>query len=253
MKKHAMILILGVLILGYSSSLAFNSQTSLTIKGNLKVLVLEGTAYERGLQHGTALKKEIHELVKLWKEDIEKTYKTEADGFIKNFLAATHFDKAINKWTPELWDELKGIAKGCGLDFETVYAFQLVDEMWVLGRDIQAEKCTTIGLEKTERHPAMVAQNLDIPPFYQGFQTLLHIKDTERGLETYLFTFPGFVAANGLNSCSVAVVVNAVQQLENSSDGLPVAFVIRGILQQRTYADALTFIKASSTEHLRTT
>jgi isopenicillin-N N-acyltransferase-like protein len=188
------------------------------------------------------LNKEIHELVKLWKEDIEKTYKTKADVFIKKFLAATHFEKAIKEWTPELWDEIKGISEGSGLDFDTVFAFQLVDEIWVLGSDIHSEKCTTIGLEKTDKHPAMVAQNLDIPYFYHGFQTLLHIKDTERGLETYLFTFPGFIAANGLNSRSVAVVVNAIQQLENSRDGLPVAFVIRGILQRKSYAKALEFI-----------
>jgi hypothetical protein len=62
-------------------------------------------------------------------------------------------------------------------------------------------------------------------------------------METFLFTFPGFIAANGLNSQSVAVVVNAVQQLESSRDGLPVAFVIRGILQRKTYAEAVKFIK----------
>jgi predicted choloylglycine hydrolase len=243
MKKQKIVILFGVMILLFPSSQSFAGQAPLKIQGNLKVLVLEGTSYQRGLQHGKALKKEIHELVELWKEDIEKTYQTKADGFIKTFLAATHYDTAIKEWTPELWDELKGIAEGSGLDFETVFAFQLVDEIWVLGRDIQAGKCTTIGLEKTDKNPAIVAQNLDIPTFYHGFQTLLRIRDRERGLETYLFTFPGFIAANGMNSSSVAVVVNAVQQLENSRDGLPVAFVIRGILQRKTYSEALKFIK----------
>ena len=243
MKKSIFILTSAILIFTSSQIQSFPHQTPLTTKENLKVLVLEGTPYQRGLQHGTVLKKEIHELVKIWKEDIQKTYKTDADVFIKKFLAATDFEKAIKEWTPELWQELKGISEGSGLEFDTIFAFQLVDEIWVLGRDVQAEKCTTIGPEKTERHPAMVAQNLDIPPFYHGFQTLLHIKDKEQGLETYLFTFPGFIAANGLNSRSVAVVVNAVQQLENSRDGLPVAFVIRGILQRGSYDEALQFIK----------
>jgi isopenicillin-N N-acyltransferase-like protein len=243
MKNYRFVLILFILIHSFPINSIFGQQTPFASEGNLKVVVLEGTPYERGLQHGTVLQKEFHELVKLWKEDIQKTYKTEADVFIKKFLAATNFEKAIKEWTPELWDELKGISKGSGIDFDTVFAFQLVDEIWVLGRDVQAEKCTTIGLKKTEKNPVMVAQNLDIPPFYHGFQTLLHIKDPEQGLETYLFTFPGFIAANGINSSSVAVVVNAVQQLENSRDGLPVAFVIRGILQRRTFAEAVHFIK----------
>lgn len=237
------ILISTLLFLTFSFGPVLGQQIPQSAKGNLKVLSLEGTPYERGQQHGSALKKEIHDLVKLWKEDIQKTYKTEADVFIEKFLAATHFEKGIKEWTPELWDELKGIAEGSGIDFDTVFAFQLVDEMWVLGQAVWDEKCTTIGLNKTDAHPVIVAQNLDIPPFYHRFQTLLHIKDPDQGLETFLFTFPGFIAANGLNSRSVAVVVNAVQQLESSRDGLPVAFVIRGILQRRTYAEALHFIK----------
>jgi len=222
----------------------YPGEQTITTKGNLKVLVLEGTPYERGRQHGDALKKDIRALVKLWKEDIEKTYKSEADVFIQKFLAATNFQRAINKWTPDLWEELKGISDGSGLDFDTMFAFQLVDEIWVLGKDIQAEKCTTIGLKKTAKQPPVVAQNLDIPQFYHGFQTLLHVKDPSQDIETFLFTFPGFIAANGINSHSVAVVVNAVQQLENSKDGLPVAFVIRGILQRKTYDEALRFLKA---------
>jgi isopenicillin-N N-acyltransferase-like protein len=244
MKKCFFVLLVIIQILAFPASQVFGQNTPLTAKGNLKVLVLEGTPYERGRQHGSALKMEIHELVKLWKEDIQKTYKIEADVFLKKFLAATNFQKAIKEWTPQLWDEIRGMSEGSGIDFDTVFAFQLVDEIWVLGRDIQAEKCTTIGLDKTETHPAMVAQNLDIPTFYHGFQTLLHIKDPEQDMETYLFTFPGFIAANGINNHSVAVVVNAVQQLENSRDGLPVAFVIRGILGRRTYAEAIQFIKS---------
>jgi hypothetical protein len=208
----------------------------------MRVLVLEGAPYERGFEHGQALKKEIHELVKLWKADIVRSYKMDANTFITKFLKRTNFQKAIKRWTPELLEEVKGIAEGSGIDFPTVFAFQLIDEMWVLGRDVQSEHCTTIGVKKTDKNPSVVAQNLDIPRFYHGYQTLLHIKDSKTNWEALIFTIPGLIAANGLNNHSVAVVVNAVQQLENSRDGLPVAFVIRGILQEKTYEGAVQFI-----------
>ncbi|MFC2142559.1 C45 family autoproteolytic acyltransferase/hydrolase [Acidobacteriota bacterium] len=243
MKKCLAVLILVVLLFSLPRSRVFCQTNPLAAQGNLKVLVLEGTSYERGLQHGRALRDEIHSLVKLWKKDLQRAYQIAADVFIKKFLANTDYQKAIEKWTPELWDELKGISEGSGIDLDTVFAFQLVDEMWVLGKDIRADKCTTIGLSKSEKQPGMVAQTLDIPTFYHGFQTLLQIKDPAHDMETFFFTFPGFIAANGINNHSVAVVVNAVQQLENSRDGLPVAFVIRGILQRKTYADAVKFIK----------
>ncbi|UCE40793.1 MAG: hypothetical protein JSV17_15305 [Candidatus Aminicenantes bacterium] len=219
-------------------------------KSNLRILILEGTPYERGLQHGKSLKQEIHALVDLWKADIEQKYKTEANVFIKKFLEYSDFPKAIKRWTPELLEEVRGIADGAELDYDTIFAFQLVDEMWVMGAEIlgsdhkmTADHCTTIGIRKSKHGPSMVSQNLDIPTFYHGFQTLLHINEPESGLQTMLFTFPGFIAANGLNSSSVAVVVNAVQQLEHSRDGLPVAFVIRGILQKKTYKEAVKFIR----------
>lgn len=243
MRKFIIFLaVLGLLCWPIESSFAQEQEVS--ISGNLRVLTLEGKPFDRGLQHGRALKDDVQKLVKLWKQDLEKTYKTDADVFIKNFLDKTNYQDAIKKWTPELWDELKGIAQGAQVDFDTIVAFQLVDEMWVLGRTLQQEHCTTIGTNKTEKNPAVVAQNLDIPPFYYGFQTLLRIKQPEKDMETLIFTFPGFIAANGINNHSVAVVVNAVQQLENSSDGLPVAFVIRGILQRKSFDDAVDFIKS---------
>ena len=76
--------VLGIFIWSIDSFFAQTQEVSL--RGNLRVLVLEGNPFERGIQHGRALKADIHKLVKLWKEDLEKTYQTDADVFIKNFL-----------------------------------------------------------------------------------------------------------------------------------------------------------------------
>ncbi len=244
MKKGILVLVMSLGTFSICVGNSWDQNFSLTKHGNLNVLILEGTPFERGQQHGKALKQDIHELVKLWKQDIQKTYNMDADVFIEKFLAGTDYQKSIIKWTPDLWQEIEGISKGSDIDFDTLFAFQLVDEIWVTGRDLVADKCTTIGAMRTEKHPAVVAQNLDIPTFYHGFQTLLHMKDPGLEMETFLFTFPGFIATNGLNDHSVAVVVNAVQQLESSKDGLPVAFVIRGILQRKSYEEAVEFIKS---------
>lgn len=84
---------------------------------------------------------------------------------------------------------------------------------------------------------------MDIPTFYHGFQTVLRIRDKREGQETLVFTVPGVIALNGLNSRSVAVCVNAVTQLAYSLKGLPVAFVIREILRQKTYEQAVRFLR----------
>lgn len=243
MRKTLHLFLSAVLAFAVLPLQARGANNATPVKKNLKVLVLEGKPYDRGLQHGKTLKEDIHALVELWKANIEQKYKTKADVFIKKFLENSDFPSSIKRWTPDLLDEVRGIADGAGMDYDTIFAFQLVDEMWVMGEDILGgNHCTTIGVRKSDQRSALVSQTLDIPTFYHGFQTLLHIKEPEGGLQTMLFTFPGFIAANGLNSSSVAVVVNAVQQLEHSRNGLPVAFVIRGILQKKTYKEAVKFI-----------
>jgi len=210
----------------------------------LRIVELAGTPYQMGVVHGRTLKTEIRDLVELWKKDLEKTYQVTAEVFIREFLKKTDFKPAMERWTPGLLDEVRGIADGAGLDFDTMYAYQLIDEVWAIGPDVKLSKCTTVAAGKRNGNPAFVSQTLDIPALYHGYQTVLRIRDErDEGLETLVFTIPGVVAANGLNSRSVGVCVNAVTQLAYSPKGLPVDFVIRGILRQRTYEQAVKFLE----------
>ena len=93
MTKRYSVVISVILIVCFPLSSIYSQEIAFTTQGHLNVLVLEGTAYERGLQHGTALKKEIHDLVSLWKKDIQRTYDTDPDVFIKKFLSATNFNR----------------------------------------------------------------------------------------------------------------------------------------------------------------
>lgn len=211
-------------------------------QGKLRVLELAGTPYERGRTHGQTLKPEIQELVKRWKADIEKSYPVPATIYIQKLLEASDFMPAVERWTPGLLDEVRGIADGAGVDFRTMFAFQLIDETWVMSSDLGLAKCTSMGARKKGGRPAFVAQNLDLPVFYNEYPTVLRLRGRGEP-EALVFTVPGVVAANGLNDRSVAVCVNAVTQLAYSAKGLPVAFVIRGILRQKTYADAVRFLR----------
>jgi len=209
----------------------------------LRIVDLRGTAYEMGVTHGRTLKAEIRKLVARWKRDLEKSFGMPAGDFIRVLLEKTDFRPAIERWTPGLLDEVRGIADGAGLDFETIYAYQLIDEQWAMGQDLSPAKCTTIAAGRSNGRPTYVAQTLDLPAFYQGFQTVLRIHDERSGLETLVFTIPGILAANGLNNRSVGVCVNAVTQLAYSPRGLPVDFAVRGLLRQESYEQAVRFLR----------
>jgi len=239
---HPRFFLIALLMISLSICSAQDSQKTDGAKKPLYV-ELSGSTYERGVQHGKALKAEIAMVIERFKADLMISRKRDPDSLITEFLHATDFIPAIKKWTPDLLDEVKGIADGSGQKSETVFAYQLPDEIWVYFDKLDAHHCSGIGVAKTVTHPAYVAQNMDLESWRQGSQTVLHILQSETVPEQFIFTTAGLIAANGVNHNSIGVCVNTLMQLNASPDGLPAAFVVRGLLACRTEQSALDFIK----------
>ena len=148
----------------------------------------------------------------------------------------------MKRWTPDLIEEVKGLADGAGIDFDTMLVFQWIDEYWAQGKNVVADRCSGLGVGRRGPRPAMIAQNLDMPGFYDGYQVILHIKHHDSDLESFVFTIAGVIATNGMNSRAIGICCNTLLQLDNCRDGLPVACVVRGVLAQRTEDAAIKFL-----------
>ncbi len=222
-----------------------NDQILDTTYSNLPILHLNGTPYENGFQHGKIMKNRISELVGLWKKDLEVKYQISADKFITTFLDSTDYIPAIKKWTPDLLEEIKGISDGSGIDFNTIFAFQLIDEIWTNARLIYIpHHCTSVGINnyKKDGSPNYIAQNIDITPFYHGFEILLDIKDKNTDSRKLVTTFAGYIGANGLNKY-IGITENTLSDLKSSNNGLPVCCIARGVLEKTSFEEAVNFIK----------
>lgn len=218
-----------------------------TIVKNVPVIELTGNGYNRGLQHGKLLKTEIAEAFKKWKIDLASSTKQNPDTLISNFYSNTNFEPAIKKWTPEIYDEIKGLAESSGQSFKDVYCYQMMDEFWVYLDKIEHTEihhCSGIGVAASGLHPAYIAQNLDGPGSMNGSQILIHIKAYKNEPEQYLLSGAGLVAMNGVNSNGIGVTVNTLMDLNASTDGLPVACVVRGILLKKDKKSALNFLQS---------
>lgn len=209
---------------------------------NLNILRLEGTPRNRGLVYGKSLRDRINELLHLWKTELARLSQVDADIFIKRFISRTDYVNAIKKWTPELLQEMKGIAEGAGVDFETVFVFQLTDECHVNGKSIAQDRCSSLGFGSRDGQPACIAQNMDIESYADGFQLVLHIKHDGSDLESYVLTVAGCIGLNGMNNTSIGICCNMLSQLNNSRNGLPVSCIVRGVLQQSSEEDAIIFL-----------
>jgi len=84
-------------------------------------LLLQGAPYERGLAHGETLRSQIHEVVGRWKGELARMYQMDADEAIARFIGGTDFVPAIRRWTPDLLDEMRGIAAGADMAWEDAH------------------------------------------------------------------------------------------------------------------------------------
>jgi len=207
-----------------------------------QVLCLSGSAYERGRTHGQTLRTQIRDVVAAWLSELEKEFARPGDEVVDRFVQRTDFLPAIKRWTPDVLEEIRGIAEGSGLRFDTVFAFQCVDEVWANGDRIVGEHCTTVGHRGDGTQPPLIAQTVDVETFRDGYQVVLRIVDGSAGTESLVTSCAGVIGFNGLNQHGVGVCCNGELQLRHASTGLPVACVVRGILQQRSADEALDFL-----------
>lgn len=213
----------------------------------MRELILAGTPRQRGRQHGEELREEIGRHLDLYRENIQQDTGLNAQAFFDRFYAETNFLPAIKKFTPDLLDEVRGIAEGAGRSFDEVLARQLSDEdPWFrqivkFGRDVP-ENCSCLGTRETGR--SLIAQNMDSPLYYDGFQMLLRVREPDSDVESLVFTVAGKLSLAGMNNHGVGICCNTVLQLDFNPRGLPEDFIVRKVLQQKNLDDVLAFMRS---------
>jgi hypothetical protein len=143
----------------------------------LHFVELSGSGYRRGLRHGCALKAEIAESVQHWKDNLQAQRKQDPDTVIAEFHRDTSFVPAIQRWTPGLLGEVRGIAEGSGQTLETMLAFQCVDEIWGY-LNAKAHHCSGVGL--------IAANGMNNGPVAVCVNTLMQLSACPDGLPVAL-------------------------------------------------------------------
>jgi isopenicillin-N N-acyltransferase-like protein len=212
-------------------------------------LSLEGPPRQRGRIHGETLRSKIRELIARWKEDIGRSLEMDPDEYLKEFNEATNFRPAIERWCPDLLEEVAGIAEGAGVDYQTMYSFQMGDEhywhqrrKWLEKSGWGARGCSALGVFGEGQRRPLLAQNMDIETMYDGAQLLLHIEYPESSLESFVYTNAGYLALTGLNNQPLGICCNALLQLNYAVDGLPVSFIVRRVLELPSLSEARKFL-----------
>lgn len=214
----------------------------------LELLRFEGPPALRGRAHGETLRARIVELLELWGDNLERVHGVDRRRYVDLLFQRSGYEPALAEYAPLILEELKGIAAGARVDYRTLLAFQHVNEEFeaapAFAKELgYGEACTTIVLEPTAERPAIVAQNLDLAQYLDGFQVMLRTRCDQSDGEIITLSVPGMISLNGMNSFGFAVCDNTLGQLRTNPNGVPIFAIYRLLLEARTLAEAQIMIQ----------
>jgi len=212
------------------------------------LLDLPAGARARGRAHGEAHRDLIGGHLETWIGHLDGGRGENPRGYLDRFIDDTDFLPAVRRWTPDLVEEVEGIAEGAGLPLRHIWALQMLDEEWAYSMRCASarqprSKCSTFAIEGNGAdRPTFVGQNMDLGSYTQGFQVLLRFAAEDDRPASLVFTLAGMIALMGVNAAGVGVHVNTLSQLPSAASGLPVAFVARGALARCNASEAADFV-----------
>jgi isopenicillin-N N-acyltransferase like protein len=206
------------------------------------IVDVSGSGRERGRAHGEILRDRIADALERWDAEVGERMGIPAAEHVAGLLGATRFLPAVESATPELLEEVRGIAEGAAVSFERILAYNLMDEEWWYSQARgRRHACSLIAVAGDGGRGAILAQNMDLPAVMDGGQTILRSTAPDASW-TVVLTAAGMIGLTGCNSDGLGVCVNTLSMLHHTADGLPVAFVLRGLLERRSLAGAETFL-----------
>ena len=177
------------------------------------------------------------------------TPRSDPHAFVVDISERTGLRAAGEAHVPDLMAEVAGIAEGAGQPFETMFAWQLIDECWWYLDDREAhasgpaadgrERCSALAINHQGR--GIVAQTQDLDYHCDGTQVMLRYRDPS-GMETLVPSLAGLLALNGINSAGLAVGITTLSQLPHSTSGVASGLLVPMLLRCATVDEALALL-----------
>lgn len=204
-----------------------------------------GDGRQRGLAHGESARHLIHDVIGRWEEATlaSQPRGTSMRDYAAGFVGGTGLMAAMEKTTPDLAAEVRGIAEGAALPYEIIAAYNLMDEQWWydLGSPQAEPGCSLVALSDGRR--TVLAQNMDLPAFMDESQVILRLGGPGKP-EMLVLSSAGLIGLTGVSRAGFGICVNTLLMLRHNDAGLPVAAVFRHALEQESAAKAVAVLQS---------
>jgi len=207
------------------------------VKGNIPVLLLNGSPYETGYARGVLLKSQITQ----WA--IDCIYMIKRMGFGNLGLNLAHSrTKEIEPFIPLVYkDELKGLSAGCNIDYQTILMLNVLD---TIGKQFA---CTSVAA-KDKKGQMLRSRSLDFKDLEFLRPSILTIYKPDQG---NAFACVGPVANisvfTAINEKGLTFGVHDIAGSKTGWKGIPAGLLYRTIIQNAdTVDDAGNILKQAS-------
>jgi isopenicillin-N N-acyltransferase-like protein len=214
----------------------------------MQTVAASGNPQVLGRTHGQQTAAEIHSLLQRWR-DVVAHHDSAAhgvgggslDALLDQVVNECGFRETTQRLLPHLVAEVDGIAEGADISADTAFALNCMDEAWWLGSG--SGGCSVLAVGDLAPDAAVIGQNMDLDTWMDRSQVALRLRPDD-GPAQVLMSRAGMVGLCGANEAGLAVMVNTLDQLPTDRAGVPVAFIVRAVLEQTSLDGAVEVLHA---------
>ncbi|MBS0605069.1 MAG: hypothetical protein JSS60_08575 [Verrucomicrobia bacterium] len=218
----------------FSALLSKEGTGSLEQRNGQYVLHLKGTPYERGYQHGSLLKEQIQRNISTYIDQPKSPIPGRVEDFSRNISLLMSFVPDHFK------QEMKGMSDGSGIPLQKIIVLNLFPEMFHCSGITVAGSASKNGeLYHVRVLDYSVGKNLQST-------AVLQVVEPDQGSPFLNVSYAGFIGTiTGMNLEKIAI--GEIGGLGYGSwAGVPMAFLLRDILQNATSLEEAKAILAST-------
>jgi isopenicillin-N N-acyltransferase-like protein len=201
---------------------------------NFREIDIAGTAYERGVMHGTQLRSEIADALDFYRD----IFKLPAESVLNQ---AAHFHRVITAFNPDYSEEIRGIADGSEQELLWIVALNARTEILALTRNTSINECTSMCFPDRP----VLGQNWDWGERLEALCAVMRISRPD-GHVIRMLGEPGIIGKIGMNNAGLGVCLN-ILTLSGGLDGVPVHVMLRAILDCKSADEAASVIDRAPT------
>lgn len=198
-----------------------------------KIIHMEAaTPFERGVQYGQQAKREIETAIRYYQKKFAKKFTWE-----QVLTFAEKFNQVTEGFSPEIMDEIRGIAAGAGRDVREIMA---VNARYEISQFDWQHECTTGVFIDQEKDQKFIFKNCDLGRGVSHHLVLLHIIRPD-GFRAFGVAEAGQLIRDGYNSKGIALVNSALRShMDYAGTAVPGTVIRKKVWEAQSFEEACT-------------